>query len=211
MAALVWGAVTWRWGDPVTALYTKRAQSRLADDFEEQRRAFAASVPAAPAAAGAGAPAPEVQRPAALARRFRATLEEGDAVGRLHVPRLGLDVVVVFGTADETLREGPGLHRSTRLPGRGSLIYVAGHRTTYLAPFADVDRLRPGDIATMEMPYGTFRYEVTGTRIVEDDDLSVLEPTKSEILRLQACHPRFRATQRIVVSARLVGSSAAAT
>ena len=56
----------------------------------------------------------------------------------------------------------------------------------------------------MELPYGTFRYEVTGTRIVDDDDLSVLAPTDREILRLQACHPRFRATQRIIVSARLV-------
>lgn len=207
LGALAWGAVTWQWGDPVTALYTKRAQSRLDDELEAKRHTLLATAPAtaqptAPSAAGPGAGERASIGP--LARRYRATLGEGDAVGRLRVPRLSLDVVVVLGTEDTTLRDGPGIHRTTRLPGQGGLIYVAGHRTTYDAPFADVDRLRAGDVATMELPYGTFRYEVTGTRIVEDDDLSVLAPTDREILRLQACHPRFRATQRIIVSARLV-------
>ena len=208
LGALAWGAVTWQWGDPVTALYTKRAQSRLADELEAKRHTLLATAPAtvqpsAPTSA-AGSGAGERVAIGPLARRYRSTLGEGDAVGRLRVPRLGLDVVVVLGTEDATLRDGPGIHRTTRLPGQGGLIYVAGHRTTYDAPFADVDRLRAGDVATMELPYGTFRYEVTGTRIVDDDDLSVLAPTGREILRLQACHPRFRATQRIIVSARLV-------
>lgn len=208
LGALAWGAVTWQWGDPVTALYTKRAQSRLADELEAKRHTLLATAPpTARPSAPTSAAAPEVGEPASigpLARRYRATLGEGDAVGRLRVQRLGLDVVVVLGTEDATLRDGPGIHRTTRLPGQGGLIYVAGHRTTYDAPFADVDRLRAGDVATMELPYGTFHYEVTGTRIVDDDDLSVLAPTDREILRLQACHPRFRATQRIIVSARLV-------
>ena len=208
LGALAWGAVTWQWGDPVTALYTKRAQSRLADELEAKRHALLATAPttAQPSAPTStpGSAAGGRASIGPLARRYRATLGEGDAVGRLRVPRLGLDVVVVLGTEDATLRDGPGIHRTTRLPGQGGLIYVAGHRTTYGAPFADVDRLRAGDVATMELPYGTFRYEVTGTRIVDDDDLSVLAPTDREILRLQACHPRFRATQRIIVSARLV-------
>lgn len=208
LGALAWGAVTWQWGDPVTALYTKRAQSRLADELEAKRHALLATAPttAQPSAPTStpGSAAGGRASIGPLARRYRATLGEGDAVGRLRVPRLGLDVVVVLGTEDATLRDGPGIHRTTRLPGQGGLIYVAGHRTTYDAPFADVDRLRAGDVATMELPYGTFRYEVTGTRIVDDDDLSVLAPTDREILRLQACHPRFRATQRIIVSARLV-------
>jgi sortase A len=211
LGALAWGAVTWQWGDPVTALYTKRAQSRLADELEAKRHTLLATAPATPATAQPSAPTSAAGSEAGarasigpLARRYRATLGEGDAVGRLRVPRLDLDVVVVLGTEDATLRDGPGIHRTTRLPGQGGLIYVAGHRTTYDAPFADVDRLRAGDVATMELPYGTFRYEVTGTRIVDDDNLSVLAPTDREILRLQACHPRFRATQRIVVSARLV-------
>ena len=86
----------------------------------------------------------------------------------------------------------------TFLPGMGRLF-----RQETEAFLDDVVWNGAGDVATMELPYGTFRYEVTGTRIVDDDDLSVLAPTDREILRLQACHPRFRATQRIIVSARL--------
>ena len=75
------------------------------------------------------------------------------------MPRLGLNVVFVFGTEEPTLRKGPGLHRSTRLPGQGGLIYVAGHRTTYQAPFAHVERLRRGDLATVETPYGAKSFD----------------------------------------------------
>jgi sortase A len=208
LTGIAWGAVTWRWGDPVTALHTKRAQVRLTDELESRRKALLADTEDTKPAAAAGSRA---RRPAAtvLAQRLRLALAEGDAVGRLVVPRLGLDIVVVFGTEDATLRDGPGLHRDTRLPGEGTLVYVAGHRTTYGAPFADLNRLEPGDTATMEMPYGTFRYRVTATTVVDDSDLSVLRATPAEVLRLQACHPRFRASQRLVVSARLVSSTRA--
>lgn len=202
LSAVAWGAVTWRWGDPVTALYTKRAQATLAAELDDRRSGYVADPKSS-----ANSPIGEPRAPSALAASYRRTLGEGDPIGRLRVPRLGLDVVFVFGTEDPTLRTGPGLHRSTRLPGQGGLIYLAGHRTTYQAPFAHVERLRSGDVATVETPYGTFRYEVTGTRIVDDQDLSVLAPTAREVLRLQACHPRFRGTQRIVVSARLVGAT----
>ena len=202
LTAVAWGAATWRWGDPVTALYTKRAQAKLASELDDRRARFAAEAPRA-----AAARARAVRDLGALASAYRTTLGEGDAVGRLRVPRLGLNVVVVWGTQEATLRKGPGLHRSTRLPGQRGLIYVAGHRTTYQAPFAHLERLRPGNLATVETPYGTFRYEVTGTRIVDDQDLSVLAPTRGEILRLQACHPRFRGTQRMIVSARLVSAA----
>ena len=208
LASLAGGAVTWKWGDPVTAIYTQRAQARLDDELATRRRELRERAAAAAPTSGAkGAAARDVR---ALARAYRASLGEGDAVGRLRVPRLGRDPVVVLGPDDATLRDGPGLHRAPALPGQGRLVYVAGHRTTYGAPFAHVDRLRPGDEATVETPYGTFRYRVIGTRVVEEDDLSVLGPTPGEVLRLQACHPRFRATQRMVVSAVLEGSSAPA-
>ena len=208
LTALAWGVITWRWGDPVTGLYTKRVQSRLEDELATTRRTF---LDDAPTAVPAASPEPGVVSPALrrLASRYRPALGEGAAAGRLVVPRLNLDIVVVLGTETDTLRKGPGIHRSTLLPGQGGLVYVAGHRTTYLAPFAHLDTLRRGDTATMEMPYGTFRYRVTGTRIVDDRDLSVLRRTRAEVLRLQACHPRFRATQRLIVSAQLVGVSPA--
>ena len=89
-------------------------------------------------------------------------------------------------------------------PARDKLVYIAGHRTTYGAPFAHIDRLQPGDRITLEMPYGTFRYAVTGHEIVDDNDLSVLRSRGNEVVALQACHPRFFATERYIVWAKSV-------
>ncbi len=85
-------------------------------------------------------------------------------------------------------------------------MYIAGHRTTYGAPFAKIDEMRPGDRFTLEMPYGTFTYAVTGHSIVDDQDLSVLESKGREQVALQACHPRFFATQRYIVWAKPVSA-----
>jgi sortase A len=85
------------------------------------------------------------------------------------------------------------------MPGQGELVYVAGHRTTYLAPFSAINKMRRGDRITLAMPYGTFVYSVTGHRIVDANDLSVLKSTGHEVVALQACHPRFFATQRYIV------------
>jgi sortase A len=138
------------------------------------------------------------------ARRYRLTTDEGDAIARLEVPRLGLDAVVVNGTSAADLRRGPGRHLETFMPGERKLVYIAGHRTTYGAPLGDIDDLRPGDRITLELPYASFEYRVTGHRIVDDNDLSVLESRRREELVLQACHPRFFASQRYLVYARPV-------
>ena len=92
------------------------------------------------------------------------SLHEGEPVGRLIVPRLGLKSIVVNGTGHDDLTKGPGRELHTFMPGEGELIYVAGHRTTYLAPFAHIDKLRAGDPITFELPYATFHYEVTEPR-----------------------------------------------
>jgi sortase A len=138
------------------------------------------------------------------ATRYRASLREGDAIGRIKVPRLGLNSVMVTGTDGDTLTKGPGWYRGTFLPGEGQLIYVAGHRTTYLAPFAHIESMRPGDLVTIEVPYGTFVYRVTGHRIVPADDVGRLQSRGHEVIALQACHPRFFATERYIVYARPV-------
>ncbi len=130
---------------------------------------------------------------------------EGQAIGRLHVPRLDLDMVLVNGTTSTSLKKGPGRDPRTYMPGQGQLVYIAGHRTTYAAPFAHIERMKVGDPIVVDMPYGRFRYAVTGHTIVASDDLSVLRTTGKERLALQACHPRFFATQRYIVWARLVG------
>jgi sortase A len=93
------------------------------------------------------------------------------------------------------------------LPGQGRLIYIAGHRTTYLAPFAAINDIRIGDYVSFQVPYGNFTYRVTRHYIVPATALSVLRDRGSEILRLQACHPRFFATHRYIVDAKLVAVS----
>ena len=93
------------------------------------------------------------------------------------------------------------------LPGEGRLVYIAGHRTTYSAPFAQINLLRRGDTVTIRMPYGTFRYRVTRHRIVPATDVGVLRSGDRELLILQSCHPRFSATHRYLVYALPRGSS----
>ena len=193
VAALVWAAVVWAWRDPVTALYAMHEQRRLADRYEELVHA------------SASLEGPTNVREAARRSRLRA--RPGDPIGRLRIDRLGLDMLMVEGTDPGSLRAGPGRDRRSVFPGEGRLVYVAGHRTTFLAPFARIDDLRRGDRVELEMPYGTFSYGVTGSRIVASDDLSVLEPARTETLRLQACHPRFFSSRRYVVSARLLDRS----
>ena len=94
------------------------------------------------------------------------------------------------------------------MPGEGKLVYVAGHRTTYGAPFSNIDQLEPGDKISVELPYGSVDYRVTSRRIVDDNDVSVLESRGREELVLQACHPRFFASERYLVYARPVSVSA---
>jgi LPXTG-site transpeptidase (sortase) family protein len=129
---------------------------------------------------------------------------DGQAIAELSIPRIGLRTVVVRGAAPEDLREGPGLLDGTPLPGQGGTTAVAGHRTTYGAPFRRLDALRRGDAMSMRLPYGTFHYAVEGRRIVAPTDLSVLRRVGHDRLVLSACHPLFSAARRIVVVARLV-------
>jgi sortase A len=136
---------------------------------------------------------------------YRKSLHEGDAFARMTVSRLGLhNMVVVNGTAHDSLTKGPGRYLGSYLPGEGKLIYIAGHRTTYLAPFSHIDALRPGDRVTLELPYATFTYAVTRHTIVPANDLDVLKSHGREELVLQACHPRFFATHRYLAYAKLV-------
>ena len=125
----------------------------------------------------------------------------GQAIGRIIVPRLHLNMVLVDGTGESALEKGPGRDFRTYMPGEGRLVYIAGHRTTFLAPFSHIERLRPADRVALRMPYATFVYRITGHRIVEADDLSVLRSPRHELLGLQACHPRFFATHRYVAYA----------
>jgi sortase A len=193
---LVWAGVVWRWQDPFTALYTHWQQGKLASQYDDRAAAFR---PLA-AASLAG----ERRAIAREAHRYRAASRRGAAIGRIRIPRMGLSMVLVNGTDHGTLEHGPGRDLRSFMPGENRLVYVAGHRTTYLAPFSHIDRLRRGDRVTVEVPYATFAYAVTGHRIVASTDLSVLRSPKHEVLELQACHPRFFASHRYIAYARLV-------
>ena len=190
---LAWALLVWRWQDPFTALYTLWQQRDLADEYKQQVERF-------PVRESENTP----QRIAALAKRYRLTLREGDAVGRLKIPRLDVNMIVVNGTKTDTLKKGPARHRRTFLPGEGKLVYIAGHRTTYSAPFSDIDDLRRGDRVRLELPYAAFEYRIRGHRIVQAHEVSVLRSRRREEVALQACWPRFFASHRYIAYARPV-------
>jgi sortase A len=195
LGTLVWAFAVWRWEDPFTSLYTAYEQRGLSSGLDERFASYTPTVEQ-----------PETLDPADLAvvaRRYRGETETGEGIGRIDVPRLGLRMVLVYGTDAETLKRGPGLDPRTFFPGQNRLVYVAGHRTTYSAPFSDIESLRRGDVIHVEMPYGTFTYTVTGSRIVAGDNLSVLTSKRFEQIALQACHPRFFASHRWITYGRL--------
>jgi sortase A len=198
VAGLAWTLTVWLWQDPFTALYTRYEQHKLSSELERQfadprNRAQPARVSSVAA---------EEHAIAVAAARYRRTAEVGQAIGRIAVPRLGLRLVLVNGTDDGSLRNGPGRDLRSFMPGQGQLVYIAGHRTTYLAPFAHIERLRKSDRITLQMPYATFVYSITGHRIVPSDDVNVLRSRGHEEVVLQACHPRFFATHRYIVYGR---------
>jgi sortase A len=199
--ALVWAVVVWQWQDPFTALYTHFQQKHLAAVYQERAVKFESQAPTAGVVPNVVDAQHEVRVAAA---RYRSALGTGDPVGRLTIGRIGLKMMVVQGTDEESLKKGPGHYLTTALPGQGHLIYVAGHRTTYLAPFSHIDDIRNGDYIKFELPYGTFTYRAFRHYVVPATDLAMLVDHGKEILRLQACHPRFFATHRYIVDARLV-------
>ena len=197
LGVLAWAATVYLWKDPFTTAYTAYEQRRLASNLDEQFDNWRPN----------REPVVQSQDPAKRddvsreAKRYRLASEDGDAIARLRIPRLDLNLVVVNGTSVGDLRRGPGRHLETYMPGEHELVYIAGHRTTYGAPFGDINELKPGDAITLELPYATVEYRVTRHRIVDDNDTSVLESPHHEQLVLQACHPRFFASQRYLVYA----------
>jgi sortase A len=194
LGALAWALCVWQWQDPFTAVVHGLEQREL-------EQAFDRNVADSDLRRLATSEQPDV---AAAAAAWRRAAKRGDAVARLRIPALGLNEIVVNGTDADSLKRGPGRHLGTAMPGEGELVYVAGHRTTYGAPFSRIDRLRKGDRIELELPYGTFVYTVTGHRIVADTQTSVLRSKGYEQLALQACHPRFFATHRYIAYAKLV-------
>ena len=187
------------WQEPISAVYAKLQQRRLAGQLNDLENLTDLQLRALQRLRT------EHRRIAFLARLLRRRSEPGDAIGRIKIKRIGINFVVVEDTKPEDLRKGPGHYADTPFPGIRGTVAVAGHRTTYLAPFRKLDKMRRGDLITLEMPYGRFTYRTELRRIVEPGAYAYVTARKRyDRLALTACHPLYSAAQRIVVFARLV-------
>lgn len=177
-----------------TGLYTDQQQRQLAADFERR----VARPPAAAAAATA------VEPPV-----------EGQPFAVLRIPRLGQDYeqVVLEGVSPKDLRRGPGHYPGTALPGQVGNVVISGHRTTYGAPFADLDRLQAGDELVLQTERAEFVYVMTGSQVVAPSAVEVLapvpnqpgQPARDRFLTLTTCNPKYSARERLIVFGRQVG------
>jgi sortase A len=169
-------ALTLLWQEPVSAIVAQRQQGDLKRQLEDPPKRVVERRPL-----------------------------PGDTIGKLEIPAIGVSDYVVEGTGTDDLRKGPGHYPETPLPGGRGTTAIAGHRTTYGAPFRDLDKLEAGDRIVVDMPSGRYVYRVEKTEIVDDNDLSVLDSVGYRQLILSACHPLYSATQRIIAFARQVG------
>jgi sortase A len=196
------------WQEPVSALWTAHEQSALNGDLDKVDAAYATPRAADAAGANSETVTSPAQRMRALAANLDAHTRAGRPLGKLQIARIHASYVVVQGTRASSLAKGPGHYSGTALPGEGGTVGLAGHRTTYGAPFRHIDALRRGDAITVTMPYGRFVYRVEGLRIVKPSDAAVLQSqgTGRPRLVLTACHPLYSAAQRIVAVAHLVSA-----
>jgi sortase A len=167
--------VTLLWQEPISAVVASREQGQLRKAFFEPPQ-----------------------------RVIRRQPLKGDAIAKIDLPSIGVSEYVVEGTDVESLRKGPGHYPETPLPGDPGTTAIAGHRTTYGAPFRKIDQLRRGEPIHIDMPDGRFVYRVQRTKIVDDQDLSVLDRVGYQRLVLSACHPLYSAAQRVIVFARFL-------
>ena len=202
------------WG---TNLQTDRSQAELRERFAAEAEARTSAGAARPAPAVSTTALPRNTTPGTASATTTAPAEvaastgpiaEGTPVGRISIPSIGLrDFYVVEGTSVAQLKRGAGHYESTPLPGQKGNAAIAGHRTTYGAPFHNIDKAAIGDLIVVDTFQGRFRYEVTEQRIVAPSDVSVLDDRGDNRLTLTACHPKYSARQRIIVSAELVGDT----
>jgi len=197
------------WG---TGIYTAREQDQLEQQFNAALRSEGR---AAPTSTTSPTTAPGTTGPTTTTTTEPAPPPppEGDAVARIRILKIGVDAIVVNGVSRDDLRRGPGHYPNTPLPGQEGNSAIAGHRTTYGAPFGNLDQLAPDDLIEVRTLQGNFRFRVTEQRIVAPSDVSVLDPTPKSpdnpsgglaaTLTLTTCNPKYSASQRLVIKADL--------
>ena len=180
------------WG---TGLAEARSQNRLTKQFEKVLAAPTTTpAPTAPGVPPEASPAPP---PAPV----------GEAVAILKIPKIGVEKAIVQGVGLSELKKGPGHYPTTPMPGEPGNAAIAGHRTTYGAPFFNLDELKAGDPILVTTRQGRFRYEVTESKVVSPKETSVLQEADDNRLTITTCHPRFSASQRLIVVAALKGEA----
>jgi len=199
--ALIDAGVTLLWEEPISALYAKLRQDHLSGALAKVEQ----TAPT-PVEERALVNLSDVRRRIAfLAGGLQGHAKDGDPVGRIRIPRIGASFVVVKGTGTSDLASGPGIYPETVFPGMAGTTAIAGHRTTYLAPFRHVDLLRRGSRIVLSMPYAHFTYSVVGKRVVAPTDVrAAVGNVGYTRLVLSACTPLFSAAQRLLIYARLV-------
>jgi sortase A len=192
--------ITLAYREPLSSIYGSIKQGEAADQLKN----LEAKYPTPSDKRAVASVKSSRRRIAILARRFAHQAQTGDAIGRIVAPAMdGLDIVVVQGTDTASLEKGPGHYPQTPFPGQGGTVGIAGHRTTYLAPFRHIDSMHRGDRITLKMPYATFFYRVQKTAIVDPSDVGIVRKVGYERLVLSACHPLYSASERYIVFARL--------
>jgi sortase A len=205
---LVLGFVGYQlWG---TSLETARGQSELTDDFA--RGLGAESDTSSGTVELADLSAELAERDPATAPPM-APPPEGDPLGIISIPRIDLGVLMVEGVNKDDLKKGPGHYPGTPLPGQAGNSGIAGHRTTYGAPFNRIDELVPGDEIKIATVQGEFTYEVIPAPgqptdgqawyVVTPSQVEVLADMGDDRITLTACHPKYSARERIIVHAVL--------
>jgi sortase A len=205
--------ITLAYQEPLSSIYSSIKQSEKASQLKSLEAEFL-TVEETQEIKRASKQATVKKEPEALHQDFARLGERlinqskpGDALGRIEAADMdGLDMVFVQGTDESSLELGPGHYPETAMPGQGKTVAIAGHRTTYLAPFRHIDSMKQGDKITLKMPYGSFIYAVQKTEIVDPSDVGVVHETGYERLVLSACNPLYSAAQRFIVFAKLVRS-----
>jgi len=203
------------WG---TGIHTAQAQDDLGREFKSAQQQLEGSThPTTSVTTGSSSP---VAPPTPASADSIPVPAEGAPIGVISIPRIGADFYMVEGTDLRWLKEGPGHFAGTPMPGQAGNAAIAGHRTTYKAPFNRIDELEPGDKISVLTLQGTFTYEVLpqapsdpggpalGHRIVSPKAIEILDNKGDNRLTLMACHPKYSASERIVVEAKLVGNPA---
>jgi sortase A len=191
--------ITLVWQEPISSLYARLQQHKLDDGLAKLEGTEPTATDRKVLSHLDGLD----RKLAYAARALNRRTDDGQPLGRIKMPEIGVNAVVVAGTDTAALRRGPGHYPGTPLPGARGTVAIAGHRTTYGAWFRRLDKLDPGDEITLTMPYGRFTYAVERRRIVLPNATWITNRVGYDRLVLSACHPLYSAAKRIVVFARL--------